>query len=78
MNQMIDCNRLVSAWQMLQSIVPVTHIETETDYEQATMLLNSLLDIIRDDDLHPLYSFVSVVGDLIEAYEIGTDLSVSV
>ena len=29
-----------------------------------------LLDAVRDDASHPLYSLVSVVGDLIEAYEI--------
>ena len=29
-----------------------------------------LLDLIRDDVKHPLYSLVAVVGDLIEAYEI--------
>jgi hypothetical protein len=33
-------------------------------------LLNSLLDAVRDDASHPLYSLISVVGDLIEAYEI--------
>ena len=36
----------------------------------ATALLNSLLDLVRDDINHPLYSLVAVVGDLIEAYEI--------
>ena len=34
-----------------------------------TALLNSLLDVVRDDEKHPLYSLVSVVGDLIESYE---------
>jgi HTH-type transcriptional regulator / antitoxin HigA len=33
-------------------------------------LLNSLLDAVRDDASHPLYLLISVVGDLIEAYEI--------
>ncbi len=33
-------------------------------------MLNTLLDAVRDDARHPLYSLVSVVGDLIEAYEI--------
>lgn len=46
------------------------HIEPEAGYEQATVLLNSLLDIVRDDAKHPLNSLVAVVGDLIEAYEI--------
>ena len=48
----------------------MSHIESESDYEQATALLNNLLDIVLDDTTHPLYSLVSVVGDLIEAYEI--------
>ena len=48
----------------------MAHIETELDYERATALLNSLLDAVRDDARHPLYSLVSVVGNLFEAYEI--------
>jgi HTH-type transcriptional regulator/antitoxin HigA len=70
MNAAIDVQRLVPAWQALRSVAPISHIESEEDYEQATALLNSLLDIVRDDANHPLYSLVSVVGDLIEAYEI--------
>jgi HTH-type transcriptional regulator / antitoxin HigA len=70
MSSVIDYQRLLPAWQALQLIVPIAHIETETDYEQATTLLNSLLDLIRDDVKHPLYSLVAVVGDLIESYEI--------
>jgi HTH-type transcriptional regulator/antitoxin HigA len=70
MNAVIDLHKLVPAWQALQSAAPLTHIENEADYERATALLNSLLDEVRDDASHPLYSLVSVVGDLIEAYEI--------
>jgi len=70
MNAALDIQKLVPAWQTLRSVAPVAHIESESDYEQATSLLNSLLDIVRDDASHPLYSLVSVVGDLIEAYEI--------
>ena len=43
---------------------------TEAEYEQTIALLNSLLDVVRDNASHPLYSLVSVVGDLIEAYEL--------
>jgi HTH-type transcriptional regulator/antitoxin HigA len=70
MNAVIDLQRLVPAWQALQSAVPLAHIEIELDYERAMALLNSLLDAVRDDAGHPVYSLVSVVGDLIEAYEI--------
>jgi HTH-type transcriptional regulator/antitoxin HigA len=70
MNTALDVEKLIPAWQMLRSVAPVSHIESESDYAQAIALLNSLLDIVLDDSSHPLYSLVSVVGDLIEAYEI--------
>jgi HTH-type transcriptional regulator/antitoxin HigA len=70
MNAVIDYQRLLPAWQTLQLVAPIAHIETESDYEQVTIFLNSLLDLVRDDVKHPLYSLVAVVGDLIEAYEI--------
>lgn len=70
MSAAIDFQRLVPVWQDLQSVAPVSHIESEADYTEATHLLNSLLDVVRDDAKHPLYSLVSVVGDLIEAYEL--------
>lgn len=67
---MVDFNRLVPAWQALQAVALLSHIETEADYARATALLDSLLDLVRDDANHPLCSLLSVVGDLIEAYEI--------
>ena len=70
MNAALDIQKLVPAWQTLRSVAPVAHIESDADYERATALLNSLLDIVRDDASHPLYSLVTVVGDLIETYEI--------
>lgn len=70
MSTVIDIQRLLPAWQTLQAVAPVAHIESEAGYDQTITLLNTLLDIVRDDTTHPLYSLVSVVGDLIEAYEI--------
>jgi HTH-type transcriptional regulator / antitoxin HigA len=70
MNAGIDFQRLIPAWQALRAAAPISHIDSQADYERATALLNGLLDVVRDDAIHPLYSLVSVVGDLIEAYEI--------
>ena len=69
MNTVLNIEKLVPAWQALRATAPLSHIESKNDYEQATEFLNSLLDIVRDDAAHPLYSLVSVVGDLIEASE---------
>lgn len=73
MNAVIDLHKLIPAWQTLQSVAPLAHIESDADYEQTIKLLNDLLDVVRDDFGHPLYSLVSVVGDLIESYEIDQD-----
>ena len=54
MNAVIDYQRLLPAWQTLQLVAPIAHIETESDYEQVTILLNSLLDLVRNDLKHPL------------------------
>lgn len=70
MNAMIDFERLVPLWQSLQSVATVVHIDSEHQYAQAIDLLNALLDVVRDDARHPLYSLIAVVGDLIEAYEV--------
>jgi len=69
MNALLNIEKLVPAWQALRATAPVSHIESDSDYEQVIEFLNNLLDIVRDDSAHPLYSLVSVVGDLIEAYE---------
>ena len=53
MNAALDIQKLVPAWQTLRSVAPVAHIESDADYERATALLNSLLDIVRDDASHP-------------------------
>ncbi|MCF8168229.1 MAG: hypothetical protein K9K38_01620 [Rhodoferax sp.] len=73
MNVAIDFQRLLPAWLELQSVATIAHIESESNYERTTELLNGLLDIVRDDATHPFFSLLAVVGDLIEAYEIDSD-----
>jgi len=70
MNTMMKVQQLIPVWQAFQSLAPMTHIENDIQYEQMIALLNGLLDTVRDDNRHPLYSLIAVVGDLIETYEI--------
>lgn len=41
----------------------------EEEYEQLVELLDEIIDIVRDDENHPLANFMDVVGVLIENYE---------
>lgn len=44
-------------------------IHTEADYNKAIEMLNKLLDEVGDNEAHPLYNFLEVLGTLIESYE---------
>lgn len=41
----------------------------EDDYDELVAALDELLDLIRDDEDHPLAGLASSMGDLIEAYD---------
>lgn len=44
-------------------------IRTEADYNKAVEVLNTLLDEVGDNESHPLFNFLEVLGTLIESYE---------
>lgn len=44
-------------------------LEFAQQYEQATETLNILLDIVGDNEKHPLYDLTDTLGTLIHAYE---------
>ena len=54
-------------WPMLASVVFVPHAESE--YEQLVVLLDHLIDVVGEDENHPLASLMKVIGVLIEKYE---------
>ena len=44
-------------------------IRTEADYNKAVEMLNKLLDEVGDNESHPLFNFLEVLGTIIESYE---------
>lgn len=57
------------AWDRLHTLMPVFPIRNQQQYDQATEMLNSLLDIVGDDENHPLYDLLDTLGTLIRVYE---------
>lgn len=47
----------------------MTSIKTEEDYERAVAIIDSLVDIVRSDEDHPLADVLHYFGDLVERYE---------
>lgn len=57
---------LQKSWSTLE---PLLAIQNEEDYNKSVGQLNSLLDMVGEDEQHPLYSLLDTLGVLIEAYE---------
>ena len=54
-------------WPALAPLVFVPH--TESEYQRLVKLLDALIDIVGEDESHPLASLMEVIGVLIEKYE---------
>lgn len=54
-------------WEEVSKILYIPH--TEQEYEEAVRLLDNLIDIVGEDENHPLASMMEVLGVLIEKYE---------
>lgn len=61
--------QITHAWDALQTLVPISPIRSERQYDRAVKKLNELLDIVGDDEAHPLYDVLDTLGILIHAYE---------
>ena len=54
-------------WPVLTPIVFVPHEESE--YQRLVAILDDLIDVIGENEDHPLASMMEVIGVLIERYE---------
>ena len=65
--QTIDIKNAVNAWAPLSGTVFVPH--TEEEYNRIVALLDTLIDVVGEDENHPLASLMEILGVLIEHYE---------
>jgi HTH-type transcriptional regulator / antitoxin HigA len=54
-------------WPSLAPLLFVPH--TEREYDRLVQMLDSLIDVVGEEETHPLASFMEVIGVLIEKYE---------
>jgi HTH-type transcriptional regulator/antitoxin HigA len=54
-------------WPSLAPLLFVPH--TEREYDRLVQMLDSLIDVVGEDETHPLASLMEVIGVLIEKYE---------
>ena len=58
-----------SSWSKLDSMVHLRPIHDDAGYDQMTSLMNSLLDVVGDNEDHALSGLLDLVGDLVSKYE---------
>ncbi len=65
----IATQELTQTWHKLQSYIPIGSIYTEQQYNTAVKTMNQLLDIVQDDETHPLYNLLDTLSILVQVYE---------
>ena len=65
----LDIRALQASWQEFDTIAHLRPIHSEVEYDRMVALMNSLLDVVVDDEDHPLSSLLELAGDLVSRYE---------
>ena len=63
----ITASQVQQSWGNLASMVFVPHCEE--DYQRLVEVLDRLIDLVGEDESHPLASMMEVVGVLFAKYE---------
>ena len=63
----IQLKEIAKVWPEIQDMFSVPH--NEKDYKKLVNLLDSLIDEVGNNELHPLASLMETLGAFIEAYE---------
>ena len=64
---LIEVQTVQNVWPMLTDVVFVPH--AQGGYQRLVKVLDNLIDVVGEDEDHPLASLMEVIGVLIEKYE---------
>jgi HTH-type transcriptional regulator/antitoxin HigA len=64
-----DISAIQSTWTAFDTMVHLRPIRSEADYDQMLALMNSLLDVVGEDEDHALAGLLELVGDIVSKYE---------
>ena len=64
-----DTQRAAERWIAFVAEVPVRPIRSDADYDQMVALMNQLLDVVGDNESHPLATVLALIGDQVEGYD---------
>ena len=64
-----DTQRAAERWNAFVAEVPVRPIRSDADYDEMVALMNQLLDVVGDNESHPLAPVLALIGDQVEGYD---------
>jgi HTH-type transcriptional regulator/antitoxin HigA len=65
----IDAHALEAAWGELDRVARLRPIHDEASYEHAVALMNRVLDVMGDNEHHPLSGLLELLVTLVSNYE---------
>ena len=60
---------ILQAWLPFKHAIGVTAVHTEAEYQQAIATLEVLLEVVGDDETHPLTDVLDYLADRVKSYE---------
>ncbi len=63
-------DEVAKVWPLIDNVLALPHKEEE--YQQLVALLDEVIDIVGEDESHPLASLMETLGTLVETYEMQT------
>jgi len=67
--QKFDPASVERAWKAFRNSIGIAAIQTPRQYEQTVAFMNQLLDLVGQNERHPLAGLLDLVGELVAAYE---------
>ena len=64
-----DIRAIQSSWTAFDSMAHLRPIHDEAAYQQMVVLMQSLLDVVGDEEDHALSGLLELVGDIVSRYE---------
>ncbi len=61
-------DEVTKIWPLIDNVLAPPHKEKE--YQQLVALLDEVIDIVGEDESHPLASLMETLGTLVESYEV--------
>lgn len=67
--EQFDIKGIQQSWVAFDRITHLRPIHNPAEYDRTVLLMNILLDVVGDDETHPLAGLLELVSDLVNGYD---------